>query len=628
MTKWKVSLGGAILGGYIWDDASPNQQGPISLQEVGGGPAVADDFALVSAGGGGGFRPISLFGSVLGLVRGPGSSSDNNLVRWDGTTGQLIQNSGVDLDDSNNLTGILGLITTGAVTVGTNLGVTGFALISAGILTTGAASSTLFNTVATTLAIGGAATTLTLGAGTGTCTIANATVAVTNDLTVGDDLTVTGDISQTGTGSTSFRGDTSKTVSTQSDDGTNTFSQIGYRASTPRNVYSFDASGGTVSAIVSPTASQRLSRIRSRGYGATGFKDSAYIEFYTGAGTISDTSMPGQIQFWTSPDTTIAPVLALTINENQDLLIVNQLLSVTDADSYLNLNGTAGDVELASADDMIFRIDSDNNTTGKTFKWQHNASTDLMTLEDDGDLLLTVGDLIITNEIVDASINNYIDLNATGIIAVSGISSIILDIENDAGSTGSFQVTKGGFATELFRVETDGDVHILGGDLYVFDKIQGIAVANFLDLCYDSNTSSVLLQAYHDIKLDIDFDNAGGGDFILTKNGLGTELFKVANAGDCTASAGNVIINTAGKGLRVKEGSNARMGTATLAGGTISIANTSITATTRILYNRITTGGTVGHLRIASRSVGTNFVITSSSGTETSTVDWFLMEPA
>lgn len=39
-----------------------------------------------------------------GNVRGPTSATDNAVARYDGTTGKLIQNSGVTIDDSGNLT--------------------------------------------------------------------------------------------------------------------------------------------------------------------------------------------------------------------------------------------------------------------------------------------------------------------------------------------------------------------------------------------------------------------------------------------------------------------------------------------------------------------------------------------
>jgi len=48
-------------------------------------------------GGGGG-------GGGSGDVTGPGSSTDNAAVRFDGATGKIIQNSGVIIDDSDNIT--------------------------------------------------------------------------------------------------------------------------------------------------------------------------------------------------------------------------------------------------------------------------------------------------------------------------------------------------------------------------------------------------------------------------------------------------------------------------------------------------------------------------------------------
>lgn len=42
--------------------------------------------------------------AVTGDVAGPATSTDNAMPRFDGTTGKVIQNSGVTIDDSNHLT--------------------------------------------------------------------------------------------------------------------------------------------------------------------------------------------------------------------------------------------------------------------------------------------------------------------------------------------------------------------------------------------------------------------------------------------------------------------------------------------------------------------------------------------
>lgn len=95
--------------------------------------------------------------------------------------------------------------------------------------------------------------------------------------------------------------------------------------------------------------------------------------------------------------------------------------------------------------------------------------------------------------------------------------------------------------------------------------------------------------------------------------------------GDVRALVGNLTVDTAGKGLVVKEGSNARLGQATLVAGTIAVANTSVTANTRVFVTVTTTGGTQGHLSVA-KNAGVGFTINSTSGSETSVVDWHLVE--
>ena len=53
--------------------------------------------------------------SSLGHVVGPASSTDNAVPRYDGTTGKLIQDSGVIVDDSDNISGV-GTVSSGAIT--------------------------------------------------------------------------------------------------------------------------------------------------------------------------------------------------------------------------------------------------------------------------------------------------------------------------------------------------------------------------------------------------------------------------------------------------------------------------------------------------------------------------------
>lgn len=100
-----------------------------------------------------------------GGISSIGASTDNALVRWDGTGGTAIQNSGIVVDDSNNVTGVvalsissfganwtnagrtvadLGIVTTVDINGGTLDGVTiGGASAGSGSFTTGTFSSTV-----------------------------------------------------------------------------------------------------------------------------------------------------------------------------------------------------------------------------------------------------------------------------------------------------------------------------------------------------------------------------------------------------------------------------------------------------------------------------------------------------
>lgn len=100
------------------------------------------------------------------------------------------------------------------------------------------------------------------------------------------------------------------------------------------------------------------------------------------------------------------------------------------------------------------------------------------------------------------------------------------------------------------------------------------------------------------------------------------------NGVDQIQSAGHISTVTAGIGFKIKEGSNAKMGVATLVAGSVVVANTSVTASSRIQLTSNADGGTPGWLRVSARTAGTSFTITSSSGTDTSTVAYLIMEPA
>lgn len=92
-------------------------------------------------------------------------------------------------------------------------------------------------------------------------------------------------------------------------------------------------------------------------------------------------------------------------------------------------------------------------------------------------------------------------------------------------------------------------------------------------------------------------------------------------------SGGFVDVSTVGKGFAAAEGANAKQGTAVLVAGTVTVANTSVTANSRIFLTAQVLGGTQGILAVTARVAGTSFTITSSNAADTSTVAYEIFEP-
>jgi hypothetical protein len=97
--------------------------------------------------------------------------------------------------------------------------------------------------------------------------------------------------------------------------------------------------------------------------------------------------------------------------------------------------------------------------------------------------------------------------------------------------------------------------------------------------------------------------------------------------GELDITGGDLVVQTAGFGLEVAEGANAKQGTAVLVAGTVTVANTSVTANSRILLTSQVDGGTPGFLRVSARVAATSFTITSSNVADTSTAAFEIFEP-
>lgn len=100
----------------------------------------------------------------------------------------------------------------------------------------------------------------------------------------------------------------------------------------------------------------------------------------------------------------------------------------------------------------------------------------------------------------------------------------------------------------------------------------------------------------------------------------------LVTSGSITATNGNLTLGTAGNKLNIATGTNASVGkSAAMTAGSITISTTAVTASSIIFLTHANIGGTVGELSVGTIVAGTSFVINSSSGSDTSTVNWLII---
>jgi hypothetical protein len=79
--------------------------------------------------------------------------------------------------------------------------------------------------------------------------------------------------------------------------------------------------------------------------------------------------------------------------------------------------------------------------------------------------------------------------------------------------------------------------------------------------------------------------------------------------------------------VSVQSGTNKSLGVATLAAGAATVSNTRVTANSKIFLSGQNSSGTAGELTLSAKVAGTSFTITSTSGSDTRDVAWWIVEP-
>lgn len=223
-----------------------------------------------------------------------------------------------------------------------------------------------------------------------------------------------------------------------------------------------------------------------------------------------------------------------------------------------------------------------------------------------------------------ASVAGTLEVDGTVTSSVSGGTTFL---GKNSGGPAYFTLTGAGDGAQYSNFNLADGIYPLdqnpGGHYWAFShRVSAHALEIF---SYDGAGGYLAaLQMYETGEIDTAHNKLDDGAGNMTIAGYTT--MQGAQTNSDFASFGNISADTAGKGLRVKEGSNAKQGTATLSGGTVVVSNTSVTANSRIFLTA-QDNSTTGALRVSARTPGTSFTITSSNAGDSGVVAYEIFEP-
>lgn len=673
------------------------------------------------------FNPITgkldLVNSTNGFVVGPASSTDEAVVRFDGTTGTLVQNSNVLIDDSGTIK--VSQTTTGAVIIGdvsgNARGTTALDIQTARGIPSNVASGVSSTAIGNSSSASGD---FSVVLGIASSAIGVDSIAVGNNITTNDtdNVGVGRNIVLSGIGASAFGNDLTNSEEQSTVIGPNDTSKItilgelgsgfegyvGIGTSTPSQklevVGNIKTSGVFESTIATGTAPFTVSSttvVTNLNADMVDGLHSASFQPIDATLTALAAYNTNGLLTQTAADTFTGRSIAVTASTglsitNGNGVSGNPTLAGLDASTIAkgvvqfnstNFNVSSGVADtvqgISSAATPTFKTVTSTQATGtapftvsSTTKVT-NLNADLLDGVDstsfagtgtntwastqtflDGNLLLrnpantfsltikagaqtaartfTIPVSASTNFMTETAIQTVGGKKTYGVgkLAITG---------NTLGTIATFdyQDDSGVAATILFPDAPSGSISVLSSENISSSGLSGLLINTSGNILFQGNGGGGITN----------LGGATNGTYIMSATGqkMGfwgtTPIVQPAN----TVAIDTLLTNTGlrasggvanfdtdikasvvGKGLYVKEGSNATMGIATLVGGTVVVATTKVTANSRIFLTAQALGTiTVGQgLGVSARTAGTSFTILSSSAIDTSTVAWIIIEPA
>lgn len=170
--------------------------------------------------------------------------------------------------------------------------------------------------------------------------------------------------------------------------------------------------------------------------------------------------------------------------------------------------------------------------------------------------------------------------------------------------------------------------------LAMVEFLAGVTFTNtVLNLVGDTDTDDVFTVKVDDDAFPQLIINAngrielGGGDAPVDVNLFRDGAVRLHTT-NTFVTEGDLVADTAGGGLTIREGANARMGAGLLTAGSLTVNTAEVTDDSRVFLTHQTSGTAPGTLRVSARDPGVSFTITSTSVTDDAVVAWLIVEPA
>lgn len=252
------------------------------------------------------------------------------------------------------------------------------------------------------------------------------------------------------------------------------------------------------------------------------------------------------------------------------------------------------------------------------------------------------------------NVSGPVGINGSGILGGLAVKATGSSIAN-----GFNIISSGGISTANFLIRDNGNIFIYDGSNVVFNSSgslcgTGPSAPNYQWDVNRGNSATTITAQNQVCTVGIRNTDSTNGNFselafvnnqpkidsaivgvhdVQGASYTGSLHFLTSSAGTLSESviidsSGQLALQRAGAGLSIKTGSNCKLGIATLSAGTVTVANTVITASSLVFLTHQTVSGTPGVLSLGTVTAGTSFVINSSSGTDASIVAYLIVEPS